>query len=210
MQHSLDLSDIAKANANVHILEIDLKKYDAYDKLSKQVHDIVGEDGLNVLFNNAGVASKFTRLNLVKPEQLQDAFATNTIAPIMLSKALYPVLKKAATNNVDVPMGVRRAAIVNMSSILGSITANTDGGYYPYRCSKAALNMATKSLSVDLKADGILVTALHPGWVKTDMGGTRAPLEVSTSAGDIVHLLYTLTEHHNGAYVQHDGKPLHW
>lgn len=70
--------------------------------------------------------------------------------------------------------------------------------------------MATKSMAVDLKSDGILVVALHPGWVKTDMGGAKAPLEVSTSVGDIVNLLYSLNEQHNGTYLQHDGKPLDW
>lgn len=70
--------------------------------------------------------------------------------------------------------------------------------------------MATKSMSADFEKDQILVIALHPGWVKTDMGGAKAPLEVDTSAADIVKLLYNLKEEHNGSYFQHDGEKINW
>jgi NAD(P)-dependent dehydrogenase (short-subunit alcohol dehydrogenase family) len=75
---------------------------------------------------------------------------------------------------------------------------------------QAALNMATRSLSVELKEDGILVTALHPGWVQTAMGGPNAAITVETSVTNIVKTLYSLTEKHNAGFVQYDGKELPW
>lgn len=70
--------------------------------------------------------------------------------------------------------------------------------------------MATKSLSLDLKKDGILVTCVHPGWVKTDMGGNNAPMSVEKSSRGIVQLIGKLGESHNGGFFQWDGNELQW
>lgn len=72
------------------------------------------------------------------------------------------------------------------------------------------MNIATKSMSLDLKNDGILVTALHPGWVKTQLGGTNAPMDVDSSTSCIVKLLQNLNEEHNGQFYQWNGKKLPW
>jgi NAD(P)-dependent dehydrogenase (short-subunit alcohol dehydrogenase family) len=208
---------------------LDVRDYDRYEEFSKKVKEIVKEDGLNILFNNAGVSSKFTRIQLVKSEQMLEAFKVNTIGPIMLTKvqlykfqtvyfvlfsifyqALLPLLKQAANNNSEGPLGAQKAVVINTTSVLGSIALNNDGGFFPYRCSKAALNMATKSLSVDLLKDQILVTCVHPGWVKTDMGGSNAPLDVDTSVTGIIELIRNLNETHNGGFYQFDGQRLDW
>nr|CAD7464015.1 unnamed protein product [Timema tahoe] len=76
--------------------------------------------------------------------------------------------------------------------------------------SQSALNAVTRSLSVDLKPDGIMALSLHPGWVKTDMGGASAPLSVQESATAIVRTLQSLGEKQNGAFLQFDGKELPW
>lgn len=120
------------------------------------------------------------------------------------------MLKKASNVNNEKPLGVQRATIVNMSSILGSIEDNAQGGLYAYRMSKAALNMATKSMSLDLKNDRILCVAMHPGWVKTDMGGSNAPLDVESSCKQMVQTILSLNESHNGTFIQFDGKLLSW
>lgn len=75
---------------------------------------------------------------------------------------------------------------------------------------QAALNAATKSMSVDLKTDGILVACLHPGWVRTDLGGKNAPMDVDTSVNNILNTLNSLTEKHTGCFVQYDGEMLPW
>lgn len=97
-----------------------------------------------------------------------------------------------------------------MSSILGSIQENVQGGSYAYRMSKAALNMATKSMSLDFKRDSILCVSLHPGWVKTDMGGTNAPLQIEPTCKQMIDTIFSLNESHNGGFIQFDGQPLPW
>ncbi|XP_025833812.1 uncharacterized protein LOC108739839 [Agrilus planipennis] len=191
-------------------LNSDVTDFNSYDDFKLKLENILKDDGLNVLFNNAGTSPKSTKLHLVKPSQLVDTFVTNTVAPIMLTKTLVPLLKTAAQKNSDKPIGSQRAAIINMSSILGSISENNTEGLYPYKCSKAALNMATKTLSNELKNDNIVATSIHPGWVKTDMGGPKAPLDVDTSVKGIVDLILTLSSDHNGGYFQYNGKALPW
>ncbi|CAL1683939.1 unnamed protein product [Lasius platythorax] len=206
-----ELRALADKSSNIHIIEIDLTNTDGYKRIVDTVSEKVNGAGLNLLFNNAGISSKFTRLGLVKEQQIIDAFLVNTVAPIMLTKAFLPLLKTAAKNAKDkTELSVRRAAVINMTSILGSIAENNDGGFYPYRCSKAALNAATKSMSIDLKTDGILVTCLHPGWVRTDLGGNNAPMDIDTSVNSILNTLNSLTEKHTGCFIQYNGKILPW
>lgn len=130
--------------------------------------------------------------------------------PLDFLQAFLPLLKKASKSNESQPMGVQRAAIVNMSSILGSIQDNEQGGLYAYRMSKVALNMATKSMSLDLKNDRILCVAMHPGWVRTDMGGSNATLDIESSCKQMVQTIQALNESHNGTFIQFDGKSLPW
>ncbi|KAF5287804.1 hypothetical protein FQR65_LT12172 [Abscondita terminalis] len=194
IEKAQELREIAESCSNVHLLEIDLKNFDAYKGFAETVTNILQGNGLNVLFNNAGMSPKFTRLGLVKVEQLLDAYITNAAAPVMLTKTLLPLLKKAAKNNPS-GHGIEKGVVVNMSSMLGSMELNTTGGLYPYRLSKAALNAASKSMSIDFKDDGVMVTSLHPGWVKTDLGGSNAPMEIEENivgCFDLPHMLSPL------------------
>jgi NAD(P)-dependent dehydrogenase (short-subunit alcohol dehydrogenase family) len=97
-----------------------------------------------------------------------------------------------------------------MSSNLGSIGKNRSGGDYSYRASKAALNAVMRSLSLDLAGDGITVIALHPGWVKTDMGGRQAPLAVQESIQGIREVLGRLTIKDTGRFLRWDGHEEPW
>ncbi|XP_060605571.1 C-signal-like [Ruditapes philippinarum] len=89
-------------------------------------------------------------------------------------------------------MSCSKAAIINISTGVASITENSSGGIYPYRASKAALNMITSNLSLDLKSDGILCTAIHPGWVKTDLGGPNALISTEESVKGMMPVLEKL------------------
>uniref|UniRef100_A0A2M4BXT0 Putative short-chain dehydrogenase n=2 Tax=Anopheles marajoara TaxID=58244 RepID=A0A2M4BXT0_9DIPT len=209
-EKSKELLALVKQHAQIIPLQADLQDFARYDQLVQQVDSIVQGAGLNVLFNNAGISPKSTRLNFTKSDDLVETFVTNTVAPIMLTKALVPLLKRAADGQPTAPVGPGRACIVNMSSILGSIQANREGGLYGYRTSKSALNAATKSMSIDLQGNGIMAIALHPGWVKTDMGGPKAPLAVDESCDAIVKTLLALNQSHNGQFLQYDGTALPW
>lgn len=176
----------------------------------KQIDDITQDNGLNVLFNNAGIAPKSTRINIVNTEDMMNTLETNTVVPVMLAKACLPLLKKASKAQESLGLSVQRAAIINMSSVLASIEQNTDGGLYAYRTSKAALNAATKSLSIDLLPNKILCVALHPGWVRTEMGGPKAPLEIEPTTREIIDTVMKFNGSHNGGFYQHNGQQLPW
>lgn len=128
---------------------------------------------------------------------------------LLFSQALIPLLKRASKFNEAQSMSVQRAAIINMSSLMGSID-DASGGSYAYRMSKAALNMATKIMSVELKGDKIICLVIHPGWVQTDMGGTSAPLDIETSCKKMVQTIFGLKDSHCGAFIDYDGKSLSW
>merc|ERR1719312_718838 len=98
-----------------------------YDKAVKKVGNVVGDEGLNLLINNAGLLPQNRDLQVVTPQDMRDAFETNCIAPLFLSKAFLPLLEKAAANKSDAGMGVSKAAIVQMSTAVASIAENTSG-----------------------------------------------------------------------------------
>merc|ERR1712096_616 len=132
-----------------------------YDKVVQTVTEVIGEEGLNLLINNAGVLPQNRDLKTVTPQDMRDAFETNCIAPLFFTKAFLPLIEKAATKNAGAPMGVAKAAIIQMSTAVASIAENSGGSLYAYWCSKSALNMSMKSLSVDIADTGILVMAMH-------------------------------------------------
>jgi NAD(P)-dependent dehydrogenase (short-subunit alcohol dehydrogenase family) len=207
-----ELKAIAASNKNVQILQIDLKDFDKYQEIVGQVESVVKDGGLNVLFNSAGISprSSFLGIKALKPTELMEVYAVNVVAPLMMSKAFVPLLKKASDANKAAPLGVQRAVIINMSSILASLALNKEGSLYHYRVTKSGLNNATKSLSIDLKNDGIMAVNMHPGWVKTDMGGPKAPLEIDQSCSSMVNTILSLDKSSNGGFIQYDGKTLPW
>jgi NAD(P)-dependent dehydrogenase (short-subunit alcohol dehydrogenase family) len=93
---------------------------------------------------------------------------------------------------------------------LGIDILNHSGGSYEYRMSKAALNMAARNVANDLKPRGVTVVALHPGWVRTRMGGDNAPLTVEASVAGQQALFDTLAMQHSGRFFNHDGTELPW
>jgi NAD(P)-dependent dehydrogenase (short-subunit alcohol dehydrogenase family) len=101
------------------------------------------------------------------------------------------------------------ARVAMISSRMGSMGLRTDAGGWLYRASKAALNSVLKDLSITLQGRAICV-ALHPGWVRTDMGGAGADLDVSTSAQSLRRTLASLKSVDNGGFFNHDGAPLAW
>jgi len=205
-----ELSELAAANENLHLVQLDVTNFKDYPEAVKQVSQIVGENGLNLLINNAGLLPQNRDLDAVTPEDMMNAFEVNCVAPLFLSKAFLPLIKKAADVNSVEPIGIRRAAIVQMSSSVGSIAENSGGGLYAYRCSKAALNMGMKSLSVDLTGTNILEMSMHPGWVLTDMGGPNALITTETCCSTMLNTLDGLTEKDHGAFLRYNNTPIQW
>jgi len=136
---------------------------------------------------------------------MTETFLTNVVGPLLLTKALLPLLGQGAqTSDVG-------SVVVNLSSILGSIAENTQqGGLYPYRASKAGLNAVTKSLSLDLASLGVGALAVHPGWVQTAMGGQNAPLTPQASVAGVLGVVDSYTREQSGAFLDHTGATLPW
>lgn len=141
---------------------------------------------LDVLVNNAGIAVEGwdARPSTVSMEKVRETFEVNFFGLIAVTQAMLPLLKKSAAGR-----------IVNLTSILGSMGEHRDSNspihgmlFTAYNASKAAVNMFTVNLAHELRDTKIKVNAAHPGWVKTDMGGEGAPLDVTQGAWTSVHL----------------------
>ncbi|XP_071423434.1 C-signal-like isoform X2 [Pithys albifrons albifrons] len=147
---------------------------------------------------------------------MTEIYATNTAGPLLLGQAFLPLLKKAAQRSPGSGMSCSKAAIVNISSIGGSITclyAWSEMQVTSYRCSKAALNMLTKCQSLAYKELGILCVALHPGWVQTDLGssgGHTPPVTVDTSVKGMLKVISSISEKDTGTFLDWEGKIVPW
>jgi NAD(P)-dependent dehydrogenase (short-subunit alcohol dehydrogenase family) len=155
-------------------------------------------DRLDVLINNAGIYLRGDRPGSLSREGFRETFEVNTIGPAMVVQAFLDLLRKAG-----------QARVLNMSSRMGSI-ASAGGGAYSYRASKAALNMLTRVLANDLRAMGIIVIAMNPGWVQTDMGGPGAPERVGESVAGMVSVLDRLSLSDSGRFLAWDGSAMAW
>ncbi|XP_031471133.1 uncharacterized protein LOC116243832 [Phasianus colchicus] len=147
---------------------------------------------------------------------MSEVYTTNTIAPLLLGQAFLPLLKKAAQGSPGSGMSCSKAAIVNISSIGGSIKEMYLWEAIQavcYRCSKAAQNMLTRCQSMGYREHGIFCVALHPGWVQTDMGvtaGYTAPLTVDASVGGMLKVLSKLSEKDSGTFLDWEGNVVAW
>ncbi|XP_043917806.1 C-factor-like [Protopterus annectens] len=210
-QEGKELQDLAKKYSNFRVVQLDVNDEDSIQKAVKEVEGLTGNEGLNCLINNAGT-NTMASLNDVNVEVMMSAYRTNSVGVLMVTKAFLPLLKKAA--NLVSGMGVHRAAIINVSSDSGSIQLAEEKliylKVYPYRISKTALNMISKCLALDLKSEGILCIAFHPGWIQTDMGGPLAPLTLEETIPDVVTAISNLEERHSGTFIDWKGNTVPW
>jgi NAD(P)-dependent dehydrogenase (short-subunit alcohol dehydrogenase family) len=153
---------------------------------------------VHLLFNNAGVGGWRDGLDALDMAETLRVLDTNTLGPLRVTRAL--------RQNLAAGPG----KVVNVSSTMGSIGDNRSGGSYAYRMSKAALNMASKNLALELAAQGIVVVTVNPGWVRTDMGGPAAPTPVAESAENLARLADRLTPADTGKFLHARGHDLPW
>jgi NAD(P)-dependent dehydrogenase (short-subunit alcohol dehydrogenase family) len=152
------------------------------------------------LFLNAGVyGGDGQRLGAVDPHAFMDTLRINTLAPLLAVEALADNVGKS-----------QRKLIALQSSRMGSIADNGSGGYHAYRASKAALNMLAKGLAVDLAGRGVTVISLHPGWVRTRMGGPNAPVSVEECVAGQQKILETVRTDQSGAFFDYTGATIEW
>jgi NAD(P)-dependent dehydrogenase (short-subunit alcohol dehydrogenase family) len=134
-------------------------------------------------------------------EALREAFAVNTIAPLVMAKSLKKNLETGS-----------RRLIIMMSTGNASLEGNTSGTMLGYRLSKSALNQAVRSLAAEWANEGFSVVALNPGWVRTDMGGPGGTISVEEASKQIMNFIsyVSATKELSGCFVNTDGSPLPW
>jgi len=153
---------------------------------------------LDLLINNAGVLGERQGLEDMDYDAWLRAFEVNTLAPFRLALALRENLARAG-----------RPRIVTLSSQMASLARKSTGSY-AYRSSKAAVNKVMQVLAVELESEGIIVCPVHPGWVRTDMGGPAADISVDESAAGLFALIDTLTMEQSGRFWTWDGQEHAW
>ena len=157
----------------------------------------VGTRSIDLLINNAGIMVWPETLAELDPSAIRRQFEVNALAPLRITHALRARLGKGAKVGL-------------ITSRMGSIDDNGSGGAYGYRMSKAALNMAGKSLSVDLKPAGVAVAILHPGMVKTEMTGDHGQVEPLDAARGLLARLDEVTLETTGGFWHANGQRLPW
>lgn len=157
------------------------------------------EGPLDLLINNAGIGGGAEASGqTLDIDEIRRVFEVNTLGPLRVIRALLPRLLEGRTRK-----------ILNLTSRMGSI-GEASGGYYPYRISKAALNMATKLLGNDLRGKGVTAIVAHPGWVQTDMGGPSAPVTPEESVRSLLKLIARVGPSEGGGFFNHTGERLPW
>ncbi len=198
--------------AAVDSIRFDVTRPEDHRAVARHLEDRHGR--LDILVNNAGIARDeadfgdpkgVNTTSAVTPEILRETFETNLFAVVALTQALLPLIRKS-------PAG----RIVNLSSILGSLTLHSDPSSpiyrmkaFAYDASKTALNAFTVHLAQELAGTSIKVNSAHPGWVKTDMGGPSAPMELSEGGKTSVQLATLAEDGPTGGFF-HLGEALPW
>uniref|UniRef100_A0A8C3Q8F2 Uncharacterized protein n=1 Tax=Geospiza parvula TaxID=87175 RepID=A0A8C3Q8F2_GEOPR len=203
-----ELQNLASKHPNIIIIPLEVSDPASIKAAAAKVGEHLGGSGLNLLINNAGILKAKSLDNEVL-QDMTETYTTNTVGPMLMGQAFLPLLKKAAQGSPGSGLSCSKAAIVNISSIGGSIASAFGWELMQvtsYRCSKAALNMLSKCQSLAYKEHGILCVALHPGWVQTDMGiPCLAPL-----VQGMLKVLSSLSEKDTGAYLDWEGNVIPW
>jgi NAD(P)-dependent dehydrogenase (short-subunit alcohol dehydrogenase family) len=189
--------DLKALGEGVRIVPLDVTKPESVAALKASL----GHQPIDLLINNAGqgVGLKGGSLAELKIEEFESVVEVNTLGPVRVTQALLPNLRAG-----------KGKMIVGISSGLGSIAENREGGFYGYRESKAALDMFLRSLAAELKPDGFICVSLIPGWVKTDMGGPNAPLTPEESVTGMRKVLDGLKPENTGQFWSYKGSQVPW
>ncbi len=181
----------------VSLYELDVTDHARIKALAKELEG----EAIDLLINNAGLygASQSQELGSIDPELWIEVLRVNTLAPLKMAECFLPHLKTG-----------ERKVIASITSRMGSIGDNDVGGHYIYRSSKAALNAAVRSLAIDLKPLGVTAVVLHPGWVRTAMGGKGAAIDPEPSVAGMRAVIERLGPADAGKFLSYDGRELAW
>ena len=190
-KHRLELID--NPNLSYH-------KLDVTDNNSiRQFADSIDEN-VDLLINNAGVPDgRWRNIKEIDDQWMLEVLDVNSVGPVRMVKELYDKMSHESLTTVAM-----------ISSLMGSIDDCLSGRSYAYRASKTALNMLSVAMKKEGVEDNISFLILHPGWVKTRMGGENAPVELEESVAGMLELIYNNSLADSGRFVQYDGVDLPW
>lgn len=179
----------------VEVRALDVADFEAVAAFGQSLAD----EGVDLFVNNAGIYGKrdAQQFGTIDADAWMEVFKVNTIAPVKLVEALLPALQKS-----------RGAKVAILSSKVGSMADNGSGGNYAYRTSKAAVNMVGKNLALELGA--IPVVLLHPGWVRTDMGGPNGLIDTRESVAGMRKVIDGAGPEQSGHFYDYAGKEIPW
>jgi NAD(P)-dependent dehydrogenase (short-subunit alcohol dehydrogenase family) len=193
----LELEKSARPGS-IAVLPLDVTDDGSVDAAARAVQERFG--GLDELVNNAGTYGPRDDRRLgAPPEDVRRVLEVNAIGPYRVTRRFLPLLRLG-----------KEVRIVFITSRMGSIGDGPGGSSYGYRMSKSALNMLGANLAQDLQEDRIVCLVLHPGWVKTRMGGASAPLALENSVRDLRRTTMRATMAESGTFLDHAGQPLPW
>ena len=186
-------TDLKATGARVE--QLDVASQSSVEALAKVLQGVP----IDILINNAGMANRTdSSLATLDFDAMERTFQVNTMGPLRVTQALLPNLQAA-----------QGKTIINITSRLGSIELST-GGLYSYRTSKTALNQINKIVSVELAPQGYTSIVMHPGWVKTDMGGADATLTIPESITGMLTVIDSLTIDKTGKFFNYNGEEIPW
>ena len=181
-------------NLKVHSLDV------CSDQSLEDFSSKLGDTPVDIFINNAGVyGPRDSSFSNVDEINWIPVFQTNAIAPLLLTQLIIENLRSGSQKK-----------LIYITSKMGSIDDNKSGGAYIYRSSKTALNSVVKSISVDLAKDDMKVALLHPGWVRTDMGGMGGWIDTFESVQGMIKQINNLTINDSGKYLDYAGKSINW
>ena len=185
----------ALASPQLTLLQADVNNDEGISKIASYFQG----QGLDLLINNAGIyGPRDQTFGKVERQAWREILEVNTISPMMLAQSLADSLAQ------------NKGTLAIISSKVGSIDDNTSGNAYMYRSSKTAVNQVIKCLSIDLGPRDITVFSLHPGWVRTDMGGPNGSIDVVESVAGLTNVIAHVSADQNGHFINYDGSPIPW
>lgn len=193
-----ELHQLATIYSTISVHRLDVTNIDDIQALKGELK----QSSVDVLINNAGVYFERwgkDKLGKINYTDWQATFAVNTLGPMRLSEALLKLIARS-----------ERRLIISITSHMGSIAEITSANDYAYRSSKAALNAAMKGLSIEVAEQGVGVVLLHPGWVRTRMGGEDAPLSPTESVTAMRQLVEQYKPSQSGHFYRYDGSIIPW
>ena len=193
-----ELKQLQRQHPNLSLHQLDITKVDHVQRISQELSDAK----LDILINNAGVYYERLakdKLGLIDYTAWQETFKVNTLGAVRMIEVLRRNLSQS-----------EKRLVVTITSHMGSIEDIGSANDYAYRSSKPALNTVMKGLIYELAEYGIGILLVHPGGVRTRMGGSAAPLSTKESVSNIRNLVDKFTQADSGRFYRHDGVIIPW